>query len=117
MTAMLTAADTAALRDLFVEAQEDHALVLARSDGAGGYTTITAQDVQVAYAARQPQSGVLTGTAQTLSGLTFYRESPFNVQVGDLFELDGHKGGTIRRVYPDPVLGVIAAEADLDTGR
>ena len=114
---MLTAADVADLRGVFVDAQTDHSLVLARSDGAGGYTTIAAQDVQVAYAARQPGQGPLVGTEQTLTPLTFYRESPFNVQVGDRFELDGHRGGTIRRVWPDPVLGVIAAEADVDTGR
>jgi hypothetical protein len=114
---MLTPADVAELTAVAMDAQTDHSLVLARSDGAGGYTALPAQLVQVVYAARQPQPGSLPGTAQTLSGLTFMREAPFDVRVGDRFELDGHRGGTIRRVYPEPVLGVILAEADMDTGR
>jgi hypothetical protein len=114
---MLTAADVADLRAEFTDAQTDHSLVLRRPNDDGTKTTLPPQLVQVAYAGRQPMATHLPGTAGTLSGLTFYRESPFNVRVGDRFTLDGYSGGTIRRVLPDPVLGVIAADAELDTGR
>jgi hypothetical protein len=116
--AMLTAADVADLTAIAMDAQTDHSLVLARSDGAGGYTSLPAQAVQVVYESRrQPANTAMPGVAQSLSGLTFLREAPFDVRVGDRFELDGHRGGTIRRVYPEPVLGVILAEGDMDTGR
>lgn len=115
---MLTADDVADLRAEFTDAQTDHQLILRRFDASGAKTTLAAQAVQVSYESRrQPAQGGLIGTTQSLSGLTFYRESPFDVQVGDRFSLDGHTGGTIRRVWPDPVLtGLIIAEADLDTG-
>ena len=120
---ILTAQDATALRTMFTDAQVDHSLVLSRLADAGGditpgdpYYDLPPQLVQVAYAQRQPQSGGSPGTAQSLTGLTFYRESPFDVKTGDTFRLDGHMGGTIRRVYPDPVLGVIIADADLDMG-
>ena len=114
---MLTAADVADLTAVAMDAQTDHNLVLRRYANDGTKTTLAAQAVQVSYESRrQPRDTSMPGTAGSLSGLTFYREAPFDVQVGDRFVLDGHTGGTIRRVYPDPVLGVIVAEADLDTG-
>jgi hypothetical protein len=114
---MLTANDVADLYDMVLDTQTAHSLTLRRTDVNGTHTTLAPQSVQVAYAARQPLTGGLTGTAQTLTGLAFYGPSDFNVRVGDKFILDGHTGGTIRRVIPDPVLGVVIAEADLDTGR
>ena len=120
---ILTTADATALRTMFTDAQVDHSLVLRRPADAGGdvlpgetKVTLPAQLVQVAYAQRQPAVGGAPGTAQSLAGLTFYREFPFDVETGDRFVLDGHTGGTIRRVYPDPVLGVIVADADIDVG-
>ena len=115
--AILTTADVADLRTEFTDAQVDHSLVLYRNDGTGTYPALPAQNVQVMYANRMPQLDSQPGIVQTLSGLSFYREAPFDVKVGDAFMLDGHTGGTIRRVLIDPVLGVIIAEADLDTGR
>jgi len=121
---ILTAQDATALRTMFTDAQWDHSLVLRRPADAGGDVTsgetkitLPAQLVQVSYAQRQPDIGGLPGTAQSLTGVTFYRESPFDVQTGDRFVLDGHTGGTIRRAYPDPVLGVIVADGDIDMGR
>lgn len=113
---ILTTSDVADLRAEFTDAQIDHSLILRRYGTDGAKTTLAAQDVQVSYAQRQPNMGSLPGTAQSLTPMAFYREAPFDVRVGDRFTLDGHMGGTIRRVYPDPVLGVIVAEADIDTG-
>lgn len=118
MSAMLTAADVTDLRTEFVEAQEDFTLVLYRlNESTQAYDPITAQDVQIAYPQRtRPQSGQSQGAVASMADVTFYRESPFDVLVGDTFGLDGHKGGTITRVTTDPVLGVIAADAVLDVG-
>jgi hypothetical protein len=114
---MLTAADVADLRDMFTDAQVDHSLTLKRyNQNTDQYDTITVQGVQIAYPARQPRTGGVIGTEQSLVPVTLYREAPFDVYVGDTFSLDGRKGGTIRSVYPDPVLGVIIAEADIETG-
>ena len=113
---ILTAADIADLAGLAAEAQPDHSLILARSDGAGGYTTIPAQDVQVMYPARQARAAVGAGAVETLADVTFLRESPFNVQVGDRFELNGQRAGKIRRVTIDPVLGLIMADGTFDVG-
>lgn len=114
---MFSLDDQAQLLAVFTDAQTDTSLTLYRyNEGSGAYDAIPAQGVQVAYAARQTQFGGVQNVEASLAGLTFYREAPFDVRVGDTFSLDGHKGGTIRRVYTDPVLGVIAAEADLDIG-
>jgi hypothetical protein len=113
----LTANDTADLRAEFTDAQPDHSLVLRRPNDDGTKTTLPPQLVQVAYAQGvRLLIGGLAGTTQSLSAMVFYRESPFNVRVGDKFTYEGHVG-TIRRVLPDPVLDVIAADAELDTGR
>lgn len=114
---MLTAADVADLRVEFTDAQVDHSLTLKRyNQNTDQEDTITVQNVQVAYPTRQAQNAALTGTEQARVPVTLYREAPFDVYVGDKFSLDGRKGGTIRSVYPDPVLGVIIAEADIEAG-
>jgi hypothetical protein len=114
---MLNTADVADLRAEFTDAQTDHSLVLRRPNDDGTKTTLAPQLVQVAYAQGvRLLTGGLLGTSQSLSAMVFYREAPFNVRVGDKFSYEGHVG-TIRRVLPDPVLGVIAADAELDTGR
>jgi hypothetical protein len=114
---MLTAADVADLLGIHTDAQPDTSLVLYRPDGSGGYTELPAQGVQVSYTTRrQIQTGGIVGTEQALADVTFHRESPFDVRIGDEFFLDGHKGGKIRRVTTDPVLGVIMADGDIDVG-
>lgn len=115
---MLDATDVADLRTVFTDAQTDYALVLYRyNNGSGLWDELTAQNVQVALAARQAISSHMPGIQTLESPLTFYREAPFNVVVGDTFAYDGHKGGKVTRVFTEPVLGVIAAEATLDEGR
>ena len=114
---LLTAADRADLLATFTEAQPDTTLTLYRPQNDGSYTTIPAQEVQVAYAARQPRTGGMVGVDETRADVTFYRESPFDVRVDDVFELDGHRGGRITGVHTDPVLGVIVAEGSYETGR
>lgn len=117
MTAMLSAADVADLRTEFVEAQEDTSLVLYRlNESTQAYDAIAAQDVQIAYPARQARPGLSPGAVATFADVTFYREAPFDVRVGDAFSLDGHKSGAITRVSTDPVLGVIAADGAIDVG-
>lgn len=113
---ILTAADITDLTALAAEAQPDHSLILYRDDGAGGTIAQAAQDVQIMYPARQARSGVGAGTVETLADVTFVRESPFNVQVGDWFELHGQKGGRIRRVTRDPALNLIYADGTFESG-
>ena len=117
MTAMLSAADKRDLIAVFTEAQEDTSLVLYRlNDSTGAYDPLPAQEVQVAYPARQARPGASQGAVATLADVSFYREAPFDVRVGDAFSLDGHKGGAITRVLTDPVLGVIQADGTVDVG-
>ncbi len=114
---MLTAADVAGLTAMFMDTQTDTALILYRyNDGSTLYDTIAAQSVQVAYPARQARPGGVVGAEQTLADVAFYKESPFNVQVSDWFEIDGHKGGRITRVATDPITGIIVADGFYDQG-
>ena len=112
---MLTAADVADLLSLAANAQPDHSLILNRPHSDGSATLIAAQDVQVVYSSlRQARASSMPGTVQTLDDVTFYRESPFNVRVGDQFQLDGHRGGFITAIDTDPVLGLISAAGRYD---
>ena len=118
MTAMLNARDVAALTSVHTEAQEDTSLVLYRlNEGSGAYEALAAQEVQVVYPARQPRPGATQGATANLADVSFHRETPFDVRVGDAFALDGHKGGAIIRVTTDPVLRqVIVADGQVVVG-
>ena len=113
---LLTTLDVALLGGLFVEAQPDTTVTFYRYNQTTGQDDVIGPyEVQVAYITdRQTASGGQIGTEQALAGVRFYREAPFAVYPGDIFQIDGHKGGTIRRVGTDPVLGVKFAEGDYD---
>ena len=113
---ILTAADIADLAGLAAEAQPDHSLILYRSDGAGGANPLPAQDVQIMYADRRSRPAAGAAVNETMADITFLRESPFDVQVGDYFSLQNQHGGRIRRVTIDPVLGLIMADGTFDVG-
>lgn len=113
---MLNAADVADLLDIFTDAQEPTSLTLYRYNQNSTQDDAITYDVQVTYPGQQPRHGGLIGTETTLAPVRFYREAPFDVYVGDMFNLDGHKGGTIRLVGTDPVLGVKFADGDFDAG-
>lgn len=115
---MLDAVDVADLTDVLATAQTPTALVLTRyNQNSDQYDALPAQGVQVRWnAERQTRAGGLTGTEKADSGVWFMRPQPFDCMVGDSFDLSGSRGGTIRRVYTDPVLGVVVAEATIDSG-
>lgn len=114
---MLTGADVAALVDVAITAQNPTTLVIKRyNQNTNAMDTLPAQNVQVVYPRRQARPAGQPGVEEARADVTFYRAAPFDVYVGDNFDLDGHGGGEIRRVGTDPVLGLKFAEADFDPG-
>ena len=87
---MLDATDVADLSDIFTTAQTPLSLVLYRyNDATALWDAQTAQSVQVALAGRQPNTSDVPGTATLQAPLTFYKDAPFNVTVGDTFAYEG----------------------------
>jgi hypothetical protein len=113
---MLTSSDIADLLGVASSAPTVSLVLYRRNANSGQPDPLPAQTVTVVYAQRQPEMAGMAGVDATKTPLSLYKAPPFNVQAGDWFELHGHKGGVIQRVLTDPVLGLIQAEAVIDTG-